>query len=1035
MKYAARALGLATLAVAALAASSVAHAQPAACQDSVELPPWTPGVTSNFVDGGATGDESAGYTICSSAPGPSDPYDSYRLLTQPAGGDFELEATVESLSAGGAGGLVATVLGLDLLTAARVLIWVETDTDDPSIAWLRSSIRREDDGASEPEPAPIMVTLPLRLHLARTGGVLSAGFRVDGILTDHLVADITGEQLDVALRVGMQQFSGEPDVTHFAVFQRPSLVAARVPEVDCIEGSPFASGALHVSGKNLDSVTAISAFGGPVVLLAQSPERLILQPAAPPAGGVNYGQLELGHAASRLPLRVDIASIGTPLIRGDVDMDGDVDLDDFRDLRRWMNRGVEPACPGAGDVNGDTFTNQTDVDALKAWLKGTGHAPAAPFPAPGFVQGAFTCGAPAAPDIRRARVLRANRDRPVIEGDIVKIIGQNLPPASDLVIWFGDVPTRMLGGDSHIIKVLVGEVPTSGPRCARVIHVQAQHPGSGLRVGGGWLADLDAPKLCLDFTATAAPTPGFRAVTATDGTLEIPVPSADWKAGQAYDIDATVFMPWLDGQSRGSRALKMLFRSPDAPSTTAGGVSVAQGDIDGYTTGLNALAAAMTTQFNGGYLPSTPSTPCECEVEVIPVPALEKLILAPCIPPPPKPEPAVPGPDKLKKPNPIIVGGISITPKSLPAVECDGELISYKTNPRKFAWCHFRDIVQPMDANTYPETDPFYLGHPLFASWKPVATVRQALIGEDGGKWTLNPDAQPLNEKHVLFEYRAVDQLKAMDYGNPYVWALRRKHCQIFAGEWMPKIGLGNRIAKTFYVPESRLPASVDPDSLYSYVPPGKQRHYLVGLHLANSTLHDFGNSFGYYSWSTFWIPPGPGDTKTRGGAPLASSYDPKCVIGTGQDRPAGLPPFFDNFVMCTDSAPGERGCGNPYADTFPECDYVPDPQDPEQTDTPVTTCTGCHAAMGRVVFNTPGAVEGTVELGWLPSLKMDISGADLTAIAHYVTDNPQKFTWWTEPKINEGTDLEEPLSCAKSAKTVWNPFDPDAEFGDGEPF
>jgi hypothetical protein len=1000
-----RTAGLLVMCLCSILFSFNTMAQSTVCEGVLNLSPWLNAISSNFVDGGADGDEDSGYSLCSSAPGPDESLDSYRMLVQSAGGDFVIETTLTTLTAEGSGGLVVTLPGLNLASGARLLMWVESEATDATSGWLHSSLRRENSGQAEPEPAPLAVELPLRLRVTRTGGIVSTGFNDGDGDTVHLVADVTGEHLGGAIRTGMTQFSGDANTTRFATFERTTLVSATGPDIACVEGSAMLGNSpLVIKGSHMDSVTGISILGERAAILFQGSRSLEVQPGFTPLSGVNYGQLELSNAASRDPIRIEIAAIGIPFIRGDANLDGIVDASDVSALDRWMQRGVEPVCPGAGDVNGDSYTNAADVDALKAWLNGTGRAPAAPFPEPGYVEGAFTCGTPAAPGIQSAKMTTKGRKRPAKEGDVIELAGKDLPPAAEMVVWFGDVHTHTLSGSARSLRVRVDNVPADGRRCARIIHAQSQPAGEDLRIGGGWLADADSKKLCLDFSASPPGGPRFTSRETRDGTIEITIPRSDWQPGQAYSIDATVFMPWLDGVSRGSRALKMSFRAPT-------------GAPDEYAHGLESLAEAMTSAMNGGFTPN-PSNPCDCEVEVEPSPLAEKLILAPCLPPPPKPEPAVPGPDDLKKPNPIIVGGIIVKAKNPPPVECNGEFISHKEDARAAAWCHFEKIVQPVDENTYTPVFEPYIGHPLFASWKPLQMVMDTPYGGMDEPWILDPDSQPTGMKDILFDYETVSQLRDMEYNNPHVWALRVNQCINFENIWMPKISFGNRIVKTFFVAESMVPSSISLEGLYSYVPPvnedniPQERHYLLGLHIATSTLHDYGDQGqgkSFFWWATFWVPADDDDTETRSGENLEWTYSPTCTVGNGADRPVNLPPPWNRFVMCTDADPDEGPCGNPYA--FGECPL----------DGTTTSCTGCHSDIGRRTIDGLGPLR----LGWLPSLSLALSADELNTVIAETKDNPEDYTWWTEPALYDD-DPKVPISCLSSSPTIWNPFDPD---------
>ncbi|MDX1460604.1 MAG: dockerin type I repeat-containing protein, partial [Xanthomonadales bacterium] len=850
------------------------------CLDTASLSPWLHTISSNFVNGGAESSGANAYVMCSSADGPGDSLDSIRMLLQSASGDFSLDVSLDELTSRGSGGLAVTIPGLDLANAPRLLIWVEANHPDASTGELHTSIRRADDGLAEPGPAPVEVELPVRLWTNREDGVLSAGF-IDSMDNPvaHLSADVSGGLLGGQLRVGMLQFAGNGNQDRFAHFSNPQLLEPEAPGLECTEGDPLLGAqAMLVRGTRMDAVNEVRAFGNRAAILEQTTHHLLIQPAAP-VGGVNYGSLEIFSDASRHPQTTEIAAIGQPFARGDVNLDGQVDGLDLEALQAWFSDGIRPKCPGAADVNGDSFTDTVDLGALDAWLNGRGRPPAAPFPEPGFVPGAQTCGTEGPPNIRSMRAAKLARKRPLREGDEIVVRGNPLPEIDELVVWFGNVRMRVVGSRNNSMTLRVGHVPSTGHRCARVIDVASRQANGAARLGGGWLAPDDSPQFCFDFEASAPDEPVWASHVNADGRIEISIPRDEWQPGRKYEIRASAFMPWLDGVSRGSRDVRLTFLAPNAGGRDA---------LGNYELGLNALAQKMTTAMNGDYLAETP---CDCELEVEAQPGLEKMILAPCYPPPPKPEPVADGPNQWQAPPPDIVGGIQILPNNPPPVECDGEFVSHKDDPRRAAWCHFQHAVQTVDEETLVEPVPDYLGHPLFATWQPRNAVVSVPPFEP---WIIDPDSQPLLMKHYLFEDEAEDDLNLMGYDHPHIWALRRTHCQNFKGDWMPKINFGRRVAKTFFIAHSMLPSSVSTNGLYSYVPPcpenqpncDNEEHYLVGLHLGISTLHDFGQSEGYFWWATFWVPAAINDTQTKGGQDLQWTYSQECVVGNGVDRP-----------------------------------------------------------------------------------------------------------------------------------------------------
>jgi hypothetical protein len=885
-----------------------------------------------------------------------------------------------------------------------LLIWVEAGHPDASTGELHTSIRFTDDGDAEPEVAPVSLDLPVQLWISRVDGDLSAGFYDElNDPVEHLSADVSGSLLGGMVRVGMLQFAGSGNQERFAWFSQPELVEPAASDLACTEGDPLLGAQqMLVHGTRMDQIREVRAFGNRASIIEQTTHHLLIQPA-PPAGGVNYGQVELFSSASAYPQRADIAAIGQPFVRGDTNFDGIVDFLDLEALQAWIFSGQRPACPGAADVNGDSYTNTADYVALDSWLNGRGSPPAAPYPDPDFVEGAQTCGAPGAPAINTMRASKSARKRALREGDEIVLRGSKLPKVDDLVVWFGNVRTRVVAGQNNSMTLRVGHVPGEGRRCARIIDVGVHQVDGELHLGGGWVAPEESAQFCFDFEASESDEPVWASTVNEAGQVEISIPRAQWQAGREYEIRASAFMPWLDGMSRGSRDLHMRFLAPDNGS---------RDEEANYELGLAALAQQMTTAMNGDYLANEP---CDCELEVEAQPGLEKMILAPCFPPPPKPEPVANGPNQWQAPPPDIVGGIQILPNLPPPVECDGEFVSHKDDPRRAAWCHFQNAVQTVDEDTFYDPVSAYFGHPLFATWQPRNAVVSVPPYEP---WIIDPDDQPLLMKHYLFEDGAEDDLDLMGYDHPHLWALRRTYCQAFKGDWMPKINFGKRVAKTFFLPHSMLPSSVSTNGLYSYVPPcpedepncNNETHYLVGLHLGISTLHDFGQPEGYFWWATFWIPAAINDTQTKSGQDLQWSYSQECVVGNGVDRPLELAPPWDRFVMCTDAQPGEEACGNPYA--FGEC--------PLQGGS--TSCTNCHAAEGKI--------PGQIEVAWLPSLTLMVGQNGFQNALDYVAAHPNEFSWWTEPRQDPNNPNSEPVACLKADPGLWSPFDPNLPFG-----
>jgi hypothetical protein len=118
----------------------------------------------------------------------------------------------------------------------------------------------------------------------------------------------------------------------------------------------------------------------------------------------------------------------------------------------------------------------------------------------------------------------------------------------------------------------------------------------------------------------------------------------------------------------------------------------------------------------------------------------------------------------------------------------------------------------------------------------------------------------------------------------------------------------------------------------------------------------------GYFRWATFVVPKPPADNTTKDGSPL--SFNPSCSVGSLADRPEEITGVWEHYVLCTDSAPGEHSCGNPWGPTN-ECHSL--------------SCEGCHVEVGGVDNDFSGL--GEIATAWLPTFATSSVSACLEEI------------------------------------------------------
>jgi hypothetical protein len=255
------------------------------------------------------------------------------------------------------------------------------------------------------------------------------------------------------------------------------------------------------------------------------------------------------------------------------------------------------------------------------------------------------------------------------------------------------------------------------------------------------------------------------------------------------------------------------------------------------------------------------------------------------------------------------------------------------TNPRLRFWCEFETLTR-----TAPAT-----GLPIWESYVPL---NNALEGPNGLLSVEHPDERTVAEKAVMFSTDSFYEMIEHGYNIPCRAAARRYYCSAGQADWMPAFSHPQRVIKTFWLRNNELPPSIDPDNLYHYTDPGGVRRNLVGMHLAMST----GEDISYWTWSTFFAPRLVGEELAVDGSEL--KWNDACTVGQGGDRPVEIDGIWASYVMCTDSAPGEESCGNPWGPTN-ECKTL--------------SCDGCHRQTGQIQL--PGGVLPDMAMAWLPTL------------------------------------------------------------------
>jgi hypothetical protein len=511
---------------------------------------------------------------------------------------------------------------------------------------------------------------------------------------------------------------------------------------------------------------------------------------------------------------------------------------------------------------------------------------------------------------------------------VVVIEGEGFPsdPAR-AVVTFGNVATTVLPGSSSTrLRVRIAEVVDPGRKCpALLLDTAAAAPRRtgaadvtsrfGLAYG---LAKRTQPRLCPRFERTGRSRGGVSRFLARSATLFLPFPRSDWDPAASVSVQLNLYLPLVSGVSRGSRIVRLRHhdalragREPRPPT---------------YEEWLQRLAERMGEQL--GSLPAE----CGCDAVVEARPEKEGITVAACDPvliwgePGPGPDPPHPGPSFPLKPLPQPLSWATWVQGMPSTCELEADPV---TSPRKFMWCHFAELIEPDPQSGLPAWEHFLPRSQLF------------LDPDDADPAALSPAS-----KFIMFSPSAAVEAGALGYTDAFAMAARVYYCVGGEKDWMPAFSEPGVVIKTFWLAQSKLPASADPDDYYSYQPPQGPRQYLAGMHMAVST----GAIISYFRWATFFVPKPPGDTTRKDGSPLY--FNPACVVGSFADRPAEVEGVWTNYVMCTDSAPGEHACGNPWGPAN-ECHQL--------------SCDQCHRQVGAIPL--PGLTPNDkLATAWLPT-------------------------------------------------------------------
>jgi hypothetical protein len=935
----------------ALGVISNVGAQPLPCFPTLPTPGWTAGDLDLESAGASRPLPGDRLELCSASPGFAPDSDAYRYLIQRADGDFAFSAAVESIDDRGLGGIVVR---WDQRSRDAAYVRIAAHRRGDGDVLIRSAMRRNNGVAAEESVAAVAAHLPVRLRIERVGDVFvtSWGEIGDG-LEQHLAVDAGGDDLASSpLVIGLAQASEDSAAAASAIFGEAGFATHEPVDPNrCVGGlvTPLAGGReLFLTGRNLDLVRNASIAGIPARIVRQTPDSLRLETgAAASTIGYKDGKLQLGGSTGAAPVELPqrIAYAGEPFVRGDIDGDGRVGPADLVPLSRYLLGRAALQCREAADVDGDRKVDPRDLARLILYSAFGRPAPPAPFPRPGFApEGGFSCGLPPPPTLESVRVkLAPTRGRSgVAVGDEIVLKGHGFARGAGLLVQFGDAAMTVLpASNERELHLRVDEVPTGGRKCPVVLVTSSDETdtgdaGIGLvslnRLGVAWAApQTGRPDLCPTFEAGPARQVTSARLLPQSSALLLPVKRANWNPSEALQVRIQLYLPVVDGLSRGARVVRFVHYDPPDPSRSGPGTT--------YEEWLARLARRITVELNG-----TAAEDCGCDAEAVADPQHDGVVIRPCDPvltwedPGPGPEPPFPGIEfPLRAPRPPLWGATTFKQQ-----EPDfSDPADPETMPRQYMWCQFAKLIAP---NVAPAS-----GLPKWEHFVSSLSVH----GQTSVADLADPNDRSAAEKFILFSPSAYADAVTYDYAHALEIAARRYYCLATGlgsdADWMPAFDPASRVLKTFFLTESKLPKHADPDDYYSYQPPSGERQYLAGMHMAVST----GAIFSYFRWATFFVVKPPGDTEAKDGSPLA--WNTSCSAGSFANRPVEITGVWQNYVMCTDSADGEEHCGNPWGPSN-ECHQV--------------GCNGCHVQIGKVITGGPGL--GEIATGWLPTFASD---------------------------------------------------------------
>jgi hypothetical protein len=848
-------LGPLLLALAPLPASAQAP-----CFRTVEAPPWMAADIGTVLWGSSRPlGSAAGFELCSASTGFGRTADSLRYLFQTTRADFEITARVERIAPAGLGGVMAL---WDGRTADEPYVRIAAHANVLGVIELRSSFRTDREGtASAGNSQPVPFGLPVTLRVRRQGHTYITSYSRDGTtFTEHLKVDGAGTGLaEFFFTAGMVQAGGEEKLPASAVFLGPRLESSersRPPRITRVlpPNSPLEGGEkVIIEGSGLGAATEASLAGIPARIVDATDYLLTVEAGAarePVAGDV----LVTAPGGSAV-LERGFTYLGRTFIRGDFNGSLRVDLSDAIAGLNFLFQGGPPAlCPEVADTNSDGVHDLSDEVFLLIHLFVGTRPPAPPYPAPGIPSGPSSpCGLPAAP------VVKSISHQTVKEGDIVTFLGSGFArdPARNVVL-FGGSRAETLEASEDRLLVRVGSLAREA------------------MVNPAILIDIDdlvplfpthclTKKCGLDLSGIIAVLGDFRIRVLPD-LKPLGTPAADpraivyeidrrsWDPYETYEVRGSLFLPPVQGLSRGSRVLEFEYRR-FTPEMT-------------YGEWLDGLAERLQEMVGS-------------EARVIADEQLSRLMILP---------------DQKLGPfiaenRPWLDSLIDVVLRP-PLGKCGPSDLDPLLNPREFGWCRFEELI----ANCG--------GLPRWEYFIP----RQSVFQESSAIFPLPfPWELTTGQKRVLYNRPAYCHVR-----NEKLYFRCTLDGLIDEGKsQVPHFPRPAIVLKTGWTTEASILArGGDPSKYYKYTDSNGDEQYLELFHY---TTKDIDKWF----WATFWVPtpsdPGPPlfDCGAGGGADKPASIPApwsnySMCVNIEEDVPCGNPNFAG--AECP-LEPAERGC------------------------------------------------------------------------------------------------------------------------------